>query len=214
MRLILLSRASDLAVLQAGLVADALRARWPGIEIVRTTRSSAGDRDDTTPLWKADDKGLFTADLSHDLLNGRADLVVHSWKDLPIEGRPGTRIAATLERADPRDVLLVRREAADTRPRLSETWSTFHPSRSHSCSPWSTITVMSGSASPWSNQENPPSDRWSASSRSRPTRIMSSNDSLNFSVGMPRFLSTSAVSTFGQNLARVCSAQPYGYWLR
>ena len=116
MRLTLLSRTSDLAVLQTGLVADALRARWPGIEIVRTTRSSAGDRDDTTPLWKADDKGLFTADLSDDLLKGRADLVVHSWKDLPIEGRPGTRIAATLERADPRDVLLVRREAADARP--------------------------------------------------------------------------------------------------
>jgi hydroxymethylbilane synthase len=43
---------------------------------------------------------------------------VHSWKDLPLEGRPDTEIAATLERADTRDVLLVRRDVVTTRPNV------------------------------------------------------------------------------------------------
>ena len=45
-----------------------------------------------------------------------ADLVVHSWKDLPIESHAGTMVAATLERADPRDVLLVRRDVVRDKP--------------------------------------------------------------------------------------------------
>ncbi len=44
--------------------------------------------------------------------------MVHSWKDLPLEDRPGTTIAATLPRADPRDVLLVRRDAIEQQPRV------------------------------------------------------------------------------------------------
>lgn len=80
------------------------------------TRSSAGDRDRRIGLWTAADKGLFTSDLSQALINGEADAAVHSWKDLPIESYPGTLVAATLERADPRDVLVVRREVARSRP--------------------------------------------------------------------------------------------------
>jgi hydroxymethylbilane synthase len=115
-RLTLLSRASDLARLQAMLVARALEARWPGIEVSLLTRVAAGDRDTTTPLAAMPDKGAFTADLSEALASGEVDAVVHSWKDLPLEDRPGSGIAATLERADPRDVLLVRRDALARRP--------------------------------------------------------------------------------------------------
>jgi hydroxymethylbilane synthase len=114
MHLRLLSRASALAVLQATLVERALLARWPDITAERLTRSSAGDRDPQIDLWAAADKGLFTSDLSEALVNDAADLVVHSWKDLPTTGHPGTLVAATLERADPRDVLLVRRGALST----------------------------------------------------------------------------------------------------
>jgi len=98
------------------LVGRALAARWPDLEIVYVTRVAAGDRDSTSPLTALVDKGAFTSDLSDALLAGDADAVVHSWKDLPLEGRAGTELAGTLERADPRDVLLMRRDVVDTHP--------------------------------------------------------------------------------------------------
>jgi hydroxymethylbilane synthase len=116
MRLRLLSRGSALAVLQARLVAKALRERWPDLDVTLHTQSSEGDRDRRVALWDSPDKGLFTADLSQALVNGGADLVVHSWKDLPITSPHGTRVAATLERADPRDVLLLRRDVVEAAP--------------------------------------------------------------------------------------------------
>ncbi len=115
MRLRIVSRASDLAVLQAELVARALRARWPDLDVVRLTRSSEGDRDQRVALWAMPDKGLFTADLSRALVNDDADLAVHSWKDLPIQSPAGTVVAGTLPRADPRDVLLFRRDVPAAR---------------------------------------------------------------------------------------------------
>ena len=116
MRLRLLSRASDLARLQAHTVARAIESSWPGVQIVFLSRSAKGDRDVTKPLSSLPDKGAFTADLSHALATDDADIVVHSWKDLPLESAPGTMVAATLERADPRDVLLVREDVAAARP--------------------------------------------------------------------------------------------------
>jgi hydroxymethylbilane synthase len=113
----ILSRASDLARLQALLVGRALEARWPDLHVTYQTRTSAGDRDGVTPLSALADKGAFTADLSSALVSGDADAVVHSWKDLPLEGRKDTVLAATLERADPRDVLVMRRDVADARQR-------------------------------------------------------------------------------------------------
>jgi hydroxymethylbilane synthase len=55
------------------------------------------------------ERGVFTEDFLVDLERGHFDLVVHSWKDLPLEERPSTSIVATLARADQRDLLLVRR---------------------------------------------------------------------------------------------------------
>ncbi|MEO8483529.1 MAG: hydroxymethylbilane synthase [Acidobacteriota bacterium] len=116
MRIRVLSRGSDLATLQARLVATALRARWPALDVSLATQSSEGDRDRRIALWDATEKGLFTTDLSQALVDHHADLVVHSWKDLPIEPYPGTTIAGTLERADARDVLLLRRDVVEARP--------------------------------------------------------------------------------------------------
>jgi hydroxymethylbilane synthase len=115
-RLRILSRASDLARLQALLVGRALEAHAPDTNITYLTRVASGDRDTDTPLASMPDKGAFTADLTGGMLAGEADMVVHSWKDLPLEGRPDTEIAATLERADPRDVLLLRRDTVTSRP--------------------------------------------------------------------------------------------------
>jgi hydroxymethylbilane synthase len=120
-RLRLLSRRSDLAILQARLVADALRRQWPALHVELLTREASGDRDSRVALWAAADKGLFTADLSAALVAGQADLAVHSWKDLPLDSRSDTAVAGTLERADPRDVLLVSRSARDERPRDLQT---------------------------------------------------------------------------------------------
>lgn len=98
------------------LVRDALTHAFPDLHVDLLTRSAAGDRDVTTPLAAMPDKGAFTSDLSEMLTVGAADLVVHSWKDLPLEDRPGLRVSATLERADPRDVLLVRRDVLASAP--------------------------------------------------------------------------------------------------
>lgn len=116
MRLTILSRGSDLARVQARLVGRALLARFPDVELIYDTRASAGDRDTATPLASLTDKGVFTADLSSALASGAADLVVHSWKDLPLDLPSGNVIGATLERADPRDMLLVRRDVVAERP--------------------------------------------------------------------------------------------------
>ena len=116
MRVRLLSRASALARLQTALVERALRAAHPHLDVRCLTRTSAGDLDQTSPLWKLPDKGAFTADISRALLDGAADVAVHSFKDLPTEMPAGTRIAGALPRADARDVLVTRKTTVRERP--------------------------------------------------------------------------------------------------
>lgn len=111
------ARHSDLARLQAYRVGDALRAKFPSLEIVYSFRASLGDQNQSDPLWKMPEKGVFTEDFVRDLADGSADIVVHSWKDLPTEPRPGLTIAATLPRADQRDLLLFK-SAAPSRLRI------------------------------------------------------------------------------------------------
>ena len=110
MRLRIGARRSDLARIQAAQVADALRDRYPEVAVEFHFRESQGDRDLTQPLWQMATKGVFTEDLRGDLIEGRCDLVVHSWKDLPIETGEETAVVATLPRADARDLLLVRED--------------------------------------------------------------------------------------------------------
>ena len=110
MRLRIGSRRSDLARIQARQVADVLRDRYPEVAVEFHFRESQGDRDLTQPLWQMATKGVFTEDLRGDLIEGRCDLVVHSWKDLPIETGGETAVVATLPRADARDLLLVRED--------------------------------------------------------------------------------------------------------
>ncbi len=111
------ARQSDLARLQAFEVGRALETANPGLKIEYSFRSSLGDQRADDPLWKMPEKGVFTEDFVADIMSGVVDLVVHSWKDLPIIDREGTKIVATLDRADARDVLLVRRD------RWSRLWS-------------------------------------------------------------------------------------------
>src|SRR5947208_9078654 len=110
MRVTIASRRSDLARIQAYQVGEALQTAHPQIEISYSFHESLGDRNQNDPLWQMPEKGVFTQDLREGLLAGRYDLAVHSWKDLAVEDDQETEIAATLPRADTRDLLLVRRD--------------------------------------------------------------------------------------------------------
>lgn len=110
MRLTIASRRSELARIQAYQVGEALHQAHPQLEIKYSFHESLGDRNQNDPLWQMPEKGVFTLDFRDGLLKGDFDLVVHSWKDLAIEDDPETEIAATLPRADARDLLLVRKD--------------------------------------------------------------------------------------------------------
>ena len=105
------SRKSDLARLQAYCVGKALKAKFKDLEIEYYFKESLGDKNLTDPLWKMPEKGVFTEDFEQDLKNGKVDMVVHSWKDLPTEERKESSIVATQEREDMRDLLVFKQES-------------------------------------------------------------------------------------------------------
>lgn len=107
MRLKLASRKSDLARWQAHMVARELAADAAKPECEFHFKSSLGDQNLDVPLASMGGKGVFTEDFHADLKNHKCDLVVHSWKDLPVEERAETEIVMTLPRADVRDLLLI-----------------------------------------------------------------------------------------------------------
>lgn len=104
------ARKSDLARLQAYMVGDAIKKSIKNIAIEYSFRESLGDRNLENPLWKMPEKGVFTQDFKEDLIQNRTDLVVHSWKDIPIEDAGVTMISGTLKRADERDMLLFKKK--------------------------------------------------------------------------------------------------------
>jgi hydroxymethylbilane synthase len=106
--LVLGTRPSQLALWQTDLVASALRAAWPGLEIKIKVYTTRGDRELNRPLPEIGGKGLFTAEIEAALRVADIDLAVHSFKDLPIAESEGLSIGAVLERADPHDVLVSR----------------------------------------------------------------------------------------------------------
>jgi hydroxymethylbilane synthase len=114
--LVLAARASDLARLQATVVGAALQEIDPELQIEYRFKTSQGDQNPDEPLWQSQSKGLFTQDFYEDLLSGATDVVVHSWKDLPVEPRDGTLVAATLPREDVRDVLLIPKRVVARKP--------------------------------------------------------------------------------------------------
>ncbi|HTT43906.1 MAG TPA: hydroxymethylbilane synthase [Steroidobacteraceae bacterium] len=102
------TRASALALWQAQHVQALLAAqpRAPQLELVHIRTS--GDQQTQVPLWQAGGRAFFTREIDRALLEGTVDVAVHSLKDLATELEPGVTLAATLARADARDVLLTR----------------------------------------------------------------------------------------------------------
>ena len=100
------TRRSPLALWQAEHVAGALRARHQGLEVALVPMRTSGDRMLDAPLAKVGGKGLFIKELEHALLDGRADLAVHSMKDVPVDLPPELHLPVIMTRADPRDALV------------------------------------------------------------------------------------------------------------
>ena len=97
------SRGSRLALRQAELAAERLRA--PGVEIAFVPITTAGDRDRTRPFGQIGTRGVFVKELEEALLAGKIDVAVHSAKDMTSEDADGLAVGAYLERDDPRDAL-------------------------------------------------------------------------------------------------------------
>ena len=92
----ILSRKSDLAQIQAKFVGLELNKKFPDIKISYLTKKTEGDFDKTSPLSQMKKTGVFTDDLRKSLINNECDLVVHSWKDLPIDVGEETIISGSL----------------------------------------------------------------------------------------------------------------------
>jgi len=106
------TRKSPLALWQAEFVRDRLIAAHPGLAVELVRMTTQGDKVLDSPLAKVGGKGLFVKELEDGLLSGRADLAVHSMKDVPVELPMGLHLPVICEREDPRDAFVSRRFAS------------------------------------------------------------------------------------------------------
>ena len=109
------TRKSALAVAQTKLVADALVSANPGLAYELVTMTTEGDRRLDKSLASFGGKGVFIKELEVSLLEGRADIAVHSLKDMPAEVLPEFKLAAVMRREDPRDAFIARGGASGTK---------------------------------------------------------------------------------------------------
>jgi len=105
------TRASELALFQARLVADRIEQAL-SVRTELLPMKTSGDRLQNASLAKLGGKGLFVKEIEEALLDGRADVAVHSAKDLPISVPEGLEFIAFPERGDPRDALVARERGA------------------------------------------------------------------------------------------------------
>ena len=100
------TRKSPLALWQAEHVSARLQAAYPGLEVELVTFVTQGDKILDTPLAKIGGKGLFVKELERAMLDGDADIAVHSMKDVPVELPEGLHLPVILDREDPRDAFV------------------------------------------------------------------------------------------------------------
>lgn len=110
-RIVIATRKSRLALWQAEHVRSTLQARHPGLAVELLPMSTRGDELLQSRLDEAGGKGLFVKELESAMAEGRADLAVHSMKDVPAELPAGFVLAAILDREDPRDAFVSTRYA-------------------------------------------------------------------------------------------------------
>ena len=100
------TRQSPLALWQAHYVQQRLMAAHPGLRVELVPMVTKGDVILDTPLAKVGGKGLFVKELELAMLEGRADLAVHSMKDVPVDFPEGLGLVTICEREDPRDAFV------------------------------------------------------------------------------------------------------------
>lgn len=105
------TRRSPLALWQAEEVGRQLQRVHPAIEIELVKIRTRGDKIQDAPLNKIGGKALFVKELETALFDGRADVAVHSMKDVPMELPPGLHLPVVLERGDPHDAFVSNRYA-------------------------------------------------------------------------------------------------------
>ncbi|HOY69508.1 MAG TPA: hydroxymethylbilane synthase [Methylotenera sp.] len=105
-KLVIATRESPLAMWQALHIQSRLQALYPQTTVEILGMTTTGDQILDTPLAKVGGKGLFVKELETALADGRADLAVHSMKDVPMNLPEGFMLAATGEREDPRDAFV------------------------------------------------------------------------------------------------------------
>ncbi|ELY4520815.1 hydroxymethylbilane synthase [Cronobacter muytjensii] len=103
------TRQSPLALWQAQYVKQRLEACHPGLTVELVPMVTRGDVILDTPLAKVGGKGLFVKELELAMLDGRADIAVHSMKDVPVEFPEGLGLVTICEREDPRDAFVSNR---------------------------------------------------------------------------------------------------------
>lgn len=111
-RLIIATRRSRLALWQAGYVRERLQAAHPGLEVELLPMSTSGDELQEQRLDQAGGKGLFIKELEQAMADGRADLAVHSMKDVPADLPAGFTLAAVTRREDARDAFVSNKHAS------------------------------------------------------------------------------------------------------
>ena len=102
------TRKSALAMAQTTMVAEAIIKANPGLSYELVSMTTEGDRRLDKSLASFGGKGVFIKELEVALLEGRADIAVHSLKDMPAEVLPEFKLAAVLHREDPRDAFIAR----------------------------------------------------------------------------------------------------------
>ncbi len=105
-RLRIATRESPLALWQANFVRERLQALYPGLAVELVGMTTEGDRILGVPLAQVGGKGLFIKELEQAMLEGQADIAVHSMKDVPMVLPAGFALAAICEREDPRDAFV------------------------------------------------------------------------------------------------------------
>ncbi|MFC1943227.1 hydroxymethylbilane synthase [Chloroflexota bacterium] len=110
------SRGSKLALVQAELVAAKIREVNPLLEVGISKVVTKGDRDRRTQLGQMTEVGIFVKELEEALLDGRIDVAVHSLKDMPTEIPQGLCLLAVTERLDPRDILVSKAKLDELSP--------------------------------------------------------------------------------------------------
>ncbi len=100
------TRKSPLALWQAEEVARQLKIHHPEIEIELVTMTTQGDKILDTPLAKIGGKGLFVKELETGMLNGDADIAVHSMKDVPMQLPDGLHLSVIMQRENPTDAFV------------------------------------------------------------------------------------------------------------